>query len=168
MANQRITVDDALRGDVQMLRLLAFMLLIGVASCDNTTGPDSPLVGQYELSSVNGDTTLAGENPDLSSRPFLGFVLLRNDGSYSYALIKDVCNSVPCKSPEVRIYGGTWSATRSNIELIENTDGTIRRWTYSSDELSGIESKFFNASANLRFRKCGTLETGGCVLTPGS
>lgn len=147
---------------------IALLLLVNAAGCDSATAPDSPLVGQYELSSVNGDTTIAGQNPDTSPRTFYGFVILRNDGSYSYALIMRVCNTSPCPSPDVRTFGGTWTTGSSNIELTENADGTTRRWSYSSDELSGIESKFFNGSASLLFRKCGTVETGGCALTPGT
>ena len=151
-----------------MLRPIALFLLVGVVSCDSATAPDSALVGQYELSSVNGDTTIAGQNPDSSPRTFYGFVILRNDGSYSYALIMRVCDTSPCPSPNVRTFGGTWITRSPNIKLTENADGTTRRWSYSSDELSGIESKFFNGSASLLFRKCGTVETGGCALSPGT
>jgi hypothetical protein len=151
-----------------MLRLIVLFLLVGVVGCDSVTAPGGSLVGQYELRSVNGDTTIAGENPDTSPRIFYGFVILRKDGSYSYALIMGVCNTSSCPSPEVRTFGGTWTARSSQIELTENADGTTRRWGYSSDELSGIESKFFSGSASLLFRKCGAVGSGGCALTPGT
>jgi hypothetical protein len=149
--------------------LIGMTAIIGVAACDSTTAPDSSLAGQYELTSIDGDTALSKPNPDGFVRDYYGFVILRNDGSYSYAVMTMACRDVfECTPIEVKVFGGTWSGDGSDIDMIEAADGTTRQWHYSDLDLSGQEPKFFNGSKSLVFRKCGEKGTYVCALYPGT
>ncbi len=147
------------------IKLLA---VVSIAGCDSATGPDSTLAGQYELRSIEGDPSLAESNPDGSTTWFYGLIILRNDGSYSYAVMTRTCQPNQCTPMSVKSFGGTWTGKSSDIVLYERADGTVRRWHYSDEALSGREPKFFDGSHGLVFRKCGTAEAGGCEFYPGT
>ena len=151
------------------VRALFLLAIISVVGCDSSTAPENPLSGQYELRSIDGDTTRAKKNPDGSVSEFSGLIILRNDRSYSYAVIVRACKGVfDCTPTEVKTFGGTWSGTSSDIDLKENADGMRRHWHLSNLDLSGQEPKFFNGSRELVFRKCADAHGSACQYTPGT
>ena len=151
-----------------LLRISGLLAIIGIAACDSPTGPDDSLVGQYEMSSIDGDTALSKTKPDGSVQFTFGFVILRKDGSYSYAVFTRSCLVYDCETMKVKVFGGTWTGRNSEILLNENADGTVRHWQHSDGGLSGREPKFFNGPADLVFRYCGSFEAGNCALYPGT
>ena len=154
---------------LQNVRLvIGFLALISVVACDSSTAPDSSLVGQYELRAIDGDTSLTKMNSDGFISDFYGLVILRDDGSYSYAVMTRACRVHECTPMEVKVFGGRWWATSSDVDLHETADGTMRHWRFSAPDLSGQEPKFFNGSRGLVFRKCGDAEFFGCALFPGT
>ena len=149
--------------------LVPFAIISVAAACESGTAPQNPLSGQYELRSIDGDTSVAKTDPDEFGVEYYGLIILRDDESYSYAVMTRVCESIfECTPMEVRTFGGTWSGTSSDIDLKENADGTRRHWHLSNLDLSGQEPKFFDGPRDLVFRKCADAHTFGCAFFPGA
>jgi hypothetical protein len=141
---------------------LIVVLLLGFAACDSSTGPDSDFMGQYDLSSVDGDTLLIHPMPDGSDLYTLGVLRIESSGGYSYAVLTQTCYINGCTAPDVFESKGVWTADGSTVTL-KDVDGSSESWLYSNRRMSGISGHLSKPGTSLVFRRCDETKSDDCL-----
>ena len=140
---------------------VAFAGLIG---CDSSTAPETSIIGDYNLVSINGDTVLVHDTSDGGQEYRIGFATIDAAGTYSYAFLRQTCFFNGCSAPEVDQFSGTWKSKNSDLELTDQADGSVALWHYSNHSLSGHDIRAAIAPATIVFHQCSSQGQPVCPI----
>lgn len=136
-----------------MRRIVPFVLMAGLIGCSSGTEPDSPYIGSYTLSSINGEPAWS-QRPDGTLHITSGAIWLDSNRTYRAYALTQVCYTNGCTGPEVNFGStGTWTRTNSQFTLVDSSTGESKVWSYEADKLTVTDTKNFPSPGILIFAK---------------
>ncbi len=121
-----------------MRRMYGVILIVGSLACGgDLSGPDTSSLGEYQLVSIDGSTTLSTVKPDRVQYTS-GTVTLSTGGTYVAIIYMQDCFVNACAMPSQRASFGswTWRNSKHSFTLVDQITGHTSNAAYSSQQLT--------------------------------